>query len=214
MQIIRWKLKIRLGNWAHCIQHASIMLKSLVPHFYSKMHLDDYWRPFFRNPFSLIQRIRLPIRLPIPIPHRNGNLHATWDHTVLPATQQSWHSRPYPSRSWYSIKRPRTSQGWVDLATLPRNLQLMACFADINVSEGSIATYARCGGILNMHLTANIRRNFSVKKIINRLRFDRIMAISLWPSSWPTLYMGKDKTSRSSAIADGPRDASCQFKSC
>ena len=26
---------------------------------------------------------------------------------VLPATQQRWHSRPYPSRSWYLIKRPR-----------------------------------------------------------------------------------------------------------
>jgi len=26
---------------------------------------------------------------------------------VLPATRQRWHSRPYPSRSWYSIKRPR-----------------------------------------------------------------------------------------------------------
>ena len=30
-----------------------------------------------------------------------------WDHTVLPATRQRWHSRRYPSRSWYSIKRPR-----------------------------------------------------------------------------------------------------------
>jgi len=29
------------------------MLKSLVPHFYPKMHLDDYWRPLFRNPSSL-----------------------------------------------------------------------------------------------------------------------------------------------------------------
>ena len=29
-------------------------------------------------------------------------------HTsVWPATRQRWHSRPYPSRSWYSIKRPR-----------------------------------------------------------------------------------------------------------
>jgi len=53
MQIIRWKLKIRLGNRAHRIQHASIMLKSLVPHFYPKTHLDDYWRPLFRNPPSL-----------------------------------------------------------------------------------------------------------------------------------------------------------------
>ena len=26
---------------------------------------------------------------------------------VLPATRQSWHSHPYPSRSWYSIKWPR-----------------------------------------------------------------------------------------------------------
>ena len=40
-------------------------------------------------------------------PHRYGNSHAIWDHTVLPATQQRWHSRRYPSRSWYSIKRPR-----------------------------------------------------------------------------------------------------------
>ena len=39
MQIIRWKLKIRLGNRAHCIRHAWIMLKSLVSHFYPKMHL-------------------------------------------------------------------------------------------------------------------------------------------------------------------------------
>jgi len=27
--------------------------------------------------------------------------------TVLPATRQRWHSCPYPSRSWHSIKRPR-----------------------------------------------------------------------------------------------------------
>jgi len=31
----------------------------------------------------------------------------------------------------------------------------MACFADINVSQGGLETYVRCGGILNMHLTAN-----------------------------------------------------------
>ena len=39
-------------------------------------------------------------------PHRYGNSHAIWDHTVLPATRQRWHYRPYPSQSWYSIKRP------------------------------------------------------------------------------------------------------------
>ena len=33
-------------------------------------------------------------------------------------------------------------------ATLPCNLSLNACFADINVSQGSVATCARCGGFL------------------------------------------------------------------
>ena len=29
------------------------------------------------------------------------------DHTVLPATRQRWHSRPYHNRIWYPIYRPR-----------------------------------------------------------------------------------------------------------
>jgi len=58
----------------------------------------------------------------------------------------------------------------------------MACLADINVSRGSVATYARCGEIFNMHLTANLRRNLPVKNFVNRSRFDRIMVTSLWPS--------------------------------
>jgi len=31
----------------------------------------------------------------------------------------------------------------------------MACFADINVLQGDVATHARCGWIFNIHLTAN-----------------------------------------------------------
>ena len=31
-------------------------------------------------------------------PHRYGNSRAIWDHTVLPATRQRWHSRHYPSQ--------------------------------------------------------------------------------------------------------------------
>jgi len=50
------------------------------------------------------------------------------------------------------------------VATLPCNLLLMARFADSNVSRGSVATYARCGGIFNVHLTANLPRNLPVKK--------------------------------------------------
>jgi len=40
----------------------------------------------------------------------------------------------------------------------------MACFADINVSQGIVATYARCGGMFNIHLSANLLRNLLVKK--------------------------------------------------
>jgi len=40
----------------------------------------------------------------------------------------------------------------------------MACFADINVLQGSVATYARCGGIFNIHLTTNLAENLQVKK--------------------------------------------------
>jgi len=36
----------------------------------------------------------------------------------------------------------------------------MACFADVNVSQGSVATYARCGGIFAIHLTAKLPVNF------------------------------------------------------
>jgi len=46
----------------------------------------------------------------------------------------------------------------------------MACFADINVSQGSVATYARCGGIFNMHLTANSPGNLPVKKFLKSVQ--------------------------------------------
>jgi len=50
-------------------------------------------------------------------------------------------------------------------ATLTCNLSLMACFADINVSQSRVATYARCAGMFNIHLTANLVRNLAVKNI-------------------------------------------------
>ena len=62
------------------------------------------------------------------------------------------------------------------VATLSCNLSLMACFADINVSLGSVATYARCGGISDIHLTANLPK---WKKFLNRLRIDRNMVMSM-----------------------------------
>ena len=65
----------------------------------------------------------------------------------------------------------------------------MACFADIDVSQGSVAIYARCGGIFDIHLTANLPGNLPAKNFLNRLKIDRIMVISLWPRFWPTLYV-------------------------
>ena len=56
------------------------------------------------------------------------------------------------------------------VATLPCNLSLMACFADINVSQGSVATYARCGRICDIPLTANLRRNLPVKKFLKSVK--------------------------------------------
>jgi len=46
----------------------------------------------------------------------------------------------------------------------------MACFADIDVSQGSVATYARFGGIFDMHLTANLPRNLLVKKFLKSVK--------------------------------------------
>ena len=56
------------------------------------------------------------------------------------------------------------------VATLPCNLSSMACFADDNVSQGSVATCARCGGIFEIHLTGNSLRNLPVKKILKSVK--------------------------------------------
>jgi len=65
-----------------------------------------------------------------------------------------------PFLIWLLTTPPRLKY----VATLPCNLSLMACFADTNVSQGSVATYARCSGIINIRLTANFPRNLPVKK--------------------------------------------------
>ena len=45
---------------------------------------------------------------------------------------------------------------------------LMACFADVNVSQGqgSVATYARCAGIAYNQFTANILRYDTIRDAI------------------------------------------------
>jgi len=46
----------------------------------------------------------------------------------------------------------------------------MACFTDINVSQNSVAAYARCGGIFDIHLTANLAENLSVKTFVKSVK--------------------------------------------
>jgi len=58
------------------------MLKSLVPHFYPKMHLDDYRRPLFRNPPSLQDPDKLQIKNAQPF---NSPLSGT--------TRVSWYQK-------------------------------------------------------------------------------------------------------------------------
>jgi len=56
----------------------------------------------------------------------------------------------------------------------------MACFADINVLQGSVATYAMCGKICDIHLTEKFTKECSSeKKFLNRLRIDRIVVMSV-----------------------------------
>jgi len=43
-----------------------------------------------------------------------------------------------------------------DVVALPFNFSSMACFADVNVSQGSVATYSRCGGSFSIRLTTNL----------------------------------------------------------
>ena len=69
---------------------------------------------------------------------------------------------------------------------LPCNLSLVACFVDIKVSQDSVATYARCDGIFNIHLTTNLPRNLPVNTFLNRLIFGRIMEMSLRTRFFPT----------------------------
>ena len=77
-------------------------------------------------------------------------------------------------------------------ATLFCNLLLGARFADINVSQGSVATYARCGGIFNIRLTANLPENIPVKKLLKSVKiwqdYGQFGHASVAPLFWSALY--------------------------
>jgi len=50
-----------------------------------------------RRTYSLYSLVKVKRSIAVRnTPHRYGNSRAIWDHTVLPATRQRWHSRLYP----------------------------------------------------------------------------------------------------------------------
>jgi len=70
------------------------------------------------------------------------------------------------------------------------HLSLITCFLTLmfHCSQGSVATYARCGRSFNKYFTANLLKNLPGDFLENRLRFDRIMTMRLLHRFWPTLY--------------------------
>jgi len=66
----------------------------------------------------------------------------------------------------------------------------MACFADINVSQGSVATYTRCGETFSIHLSANLLRNLPVKKMCKSVKIRQNYGHeSVAQFFWPTEYI-------------------------
>jgi len=57
----------------------------------------------------------------------------------------------------------------------------MACFAGIDVSQGSVVTYATCDGIFLYLFNYKFTKVSPNEFFLNRLRFERIMVMSLWP---------------------------------
>jgi len=66
----------------------------------------------------------------------------------------------------------------------------IASFTDINVSQGSVATLVRCGGIINNHFIANFPQSMPVKEFLKPAIFgddmDKRMVACFF---WLTVYI-------------------------
>jgi len=75
-----------------------------------------------------------------------------------------------------------------DLSLIVTLVENVACFGHWAL-QGSAATSIRCGGLSNNHLMANFPENLAVRNFGNRLRSDKVTAISLSsPLLWDTVY--------------------------
>ena len=73
----------------------------------------------------------------------------------------------------------------------------MACFADINISQGSVATYVRCGGIFNIHLTKKFTKESSSEIFFKSVKIWQNYGHESVPALfWPMLYKQQQNISR------------------
>ena len=57
--------------------------------------------------------------------------------------------------------------------------QVIAKFSDTAISQGSVATFVRCGGIFSDDFMANLLASLSVKNCENRLTFGKVTGKSV-----------------------------------
>jgi len=102
---------------------------------------------------------------------------------TLPNIRQVHFFADILSNKPFLIRIFTTPQNLTYVATLPCNLSLIACFLTLMFSQAtcSVAIDIRSGWMFNNQFTANLQRNLTAINFVNRLRFDRIISMSLWP---------------------------------
>ena len=78
----------------------------------------------------------------------------------------------------------------VGLSTSDVVLFSIVAFKTVNISQGSIATYLRCGGIFSDNIITHFRLILTVKILKNRLVFGKVKAYKNSANFWDTLCVG------------------------
>ena len=74
--------------------------------------------------------------------------------------------------------------------SLEKRLVFNCCFYDTDISQGSVETYVRCGGIFGDSIITNFLLILTVKYYENRLIFGKVKAYKTYkivPIFWATL---------------------------
>jgi len=158
------RASLHLSGMIHSCWRASELITARLIHCYELLH------------FAVVHWLVIAVRFGSSLDH-----NPVFPRRFLGIT----HSFNKPFIIWLLDTSPHLKY----VATLPWNLSLMACFADTNVSQRSVATYAKSGGILNVHLTANLQGNHPVETIFKSVMiWQNIVVMSLSLLFWPTLY--------------------------